>query len=120
MRGTSVQNSKLRWGILGTGNIASRFASQLPASATGEPAAVGSRSQASADAFGDKYGIPHRHASYEDLLADDTVDAVYIATPHPLHPEWAIKAAEAGKHVLCEKPLAINRSWAAAMIEAAI
>lgn len=115
-----MQNSKLRWGILGTGNIASRFASQLPASATGELAAVGSRSQASADAFGDKYGIPHRHASYGELLADDTVDAVYIATPHPLHPEWAIKAAEAGKHVLCEKPLAINRSWAAAMIEAAI
>lgn len=115
-----MQNSKLRWGILGTGNIASRFASQIPASATGELAAVGSRSQTSADAFGDKYDIPHRHASYGDLLADDTVDAVYIATPHPLHPEWAIKAAEAGKHVLCEKPLAINRSWAAAMIEAAI
>ncbi|WP_343963534.1 MULTISPECIES: aldo/keto reductase [Kribbella] len=120
MRGTSVQNSKLRWGILGTGNIASRFAGQIPASSTGELAAVGSRSQASADAFGDKYDIPHRHASYAELLADDTVDAVYIATPHPLHPEWAIKAAEAGKHVLCEKPLAINRSWAAAMIEAAI
>ncbi|WP_203590787.1 aldo/keto reductase [Streptomyces sp. SID13031] len=120
MRGTSVQNSKLRWGILGTGNIASRFASQVPESASGELAAVGSRSQASADAFGDKYGIPHRHASYDELLADETVDAVYIATPHPLHPEWAIKAAEAGKHVLCEKPLAINRSWAAAMIEAAI
>ncbi|WBQ07641.1 aldo/keto reductase [Kribbella sp. CA-293567] len=115
-----MQNSKLRWGVLGTGNIASRFASQVPASATGVLAAVGSRSQASADAFGDKYGIPHRHASYGELLADDTVDAVYIATPHPLHPEWAIKAAEAGKHVLCEKPLAINRSWAAAMIEAAI
>ncbi|MEV8378212.1 aldo/keto reductase [Kribbella sp. NPDC056861] len=115
-----MQNSKLRWGILGTGNIASRFASQIPASATGELAAVGSRSQDSADAFGDKYDIPHRHASYDALLADDTVDAVYLATPHPLHPEWAIKAAEAGKHVLCEKPLAINRSWAAAMIEAAI
>ncbi|GAA0922981.1 aldo/keto reductase [Kribbella koreensis] len=115
-----MQNSKLRWGILGTGNIASRFAGQIPASSTGELAAVGSRSQASADAFGDKYDIPHRHASYAELLADDTVDAVYIATPHPLHPEWAIKAAEAGKHVLCEKPLAINRSWAAAMIEAAI
>lgn len=115
-----MQNSKLRWGILGTGNIASRFASQVPASATGVLAAVGSRSQSSADAFGDKYDIPHRHASYDELLADDTVDAVYIATPHPLHPEWAIKAAEAGKHVLCEKPLAINRAWAAAMIEAAI
>ncbi|ADB33831.1 oxidoreductase domain protein [Kribbella flavida DSM 17836] len=115
-----MPNSSLRWGILGTGNIASRFASQLPSSTTGELAAVGSRSQASADAFGDTYAIPHRHASYQALLADETVDAVYIATPHPLHPEWAIKAAEAGKHVLCEKPLAINRSWAAAMIEAAV
>jgi predicted dehydrogenase/aryl-alcohol dehydrogenase-like predicted oxidoreductase len=115
-----VQNSKVRWGILGTGNIASRFASQVPASETGVLAAVGSRSQSSADEFGAKYDIPNRHASYDELLADDTVDAVYIATPHPLHPEWAIKAAEAGKHVLCEKPLAINRSWAAAMIEAAI
>jgi predicted dehydrogenase/aryl-alcohol dehydrogenase-like predicted oxidoreductase len=115
-----VQLDKIRWGVLGTGNIAARFASQLPSSATGELAAVGSRSQASADAFGDKYSIPNRHASYEALLADETVDAVYIATPHPLHPQWAIKAAEAGKHVLCEKPLAINRSWAAAMIEAAV
>ncbi|GAB3835159.1 aldo/keto reductase [Kribbella italica] len=115
-----MQLDKIRWGILGTGNIASRFASQLPSSSTGVLAAVGSRSQDSADAFGDKYSIPNRHASYEELLADDTVDAVYIATPHPLHPEWAIKTAEAGKHVLCEKPLAINRSWAAAMIEAAV
>ncbi len=115
-----MQLDKIRWGILGTGNIASRFAGQLPSSSTGVLAAVGSRSQDSADAFGDKYSIPNRHASYEELLADDTVDAVYIATPHPLHPEWAIKTAEAGKHVLCEKPLAINRSWAAAMIEAAV
>ncbi|MEV6287562.1 aldo/keto reductase [Kribbella sp. NPDC051770] len=115
-----MSQDKIRWGVLGTGNIASRFASQIPSSSTGVLAAVGSRSQESADAFGDKYSIPHRHASYEELLADDTVDAVYIATPHPLHPEWAIKTAEAGKHVLCEKPLAINRSWAAAMIEAAV
>jgi len=110
---------KLGWGVLGTGNIASRFASQLPASRTGFLAAVGSRAQASADEFGERFGAPNRHGSYQDLLADETVDAVYIATPHPLHVEWAIKAAEAGKHVLCEKPLAINRAWGAAMIEAA-
>jgi predicted dehydrogenase/aryl-alcohol dehydrogenase-like predicted oxidoreductase len=112
--------TKLRWGILGTGNIASRFAGQLPSSKTGVLAAVGSRSLDSANEFGDKFAIPNRHASYDDLLADDTVDAVYIATPHPLHVEWAIKTAEAGKHVLCEKPLAINRAWGAAMIEAAV
>ncbi|TDU82470.1 aryl-alcohol dehydrogenase-like predicted oxidoreductase [Kribbella voronezhensis] len=115
-----MPSTKLRWGILGTGNIASRFASQVPSSATNEVVAVGSRSTESANAFADKYGIANRHASYDDLLADESVDAVYIATPHPLHPQWAIKAAEAGKHVLCEKPLAINRAWAAAMIEAAV
>ncbi|HEU4945584.1 MAG TPA: aldo/keto reductase [Kribbella sp.] len=113
------QTAKLRWGILGTGNIASRFAGQLPSSRTGELAAVGSRTPESAKEFGERFGIPNRHASYPELLADDTVDAVYIATPHPLHVEWVIKAAEAGKHVLCEKPLAINRAWGAAMIEAA-
>ena len=115
-----MPTTKLRWGILGTGNIASRFASQVPSSVTGEVVAVGSRSIDSANEFADKYDIANRHGSYQALLDDDTVDAVYIATPHPLHPEWAIKTAEAGKHVLCEKPLAINRAWAAAMIEAAV
>ncbi|TCN37539.1 aryl-alcohol dehydrogenase-like predicted oxidoreductase [Kribbella orskensis] len=115
-----MPDTKLRWGILGTGNIASRFASQLPSSTTGELAAVGSRSTDSANEFGGRYAIPNRHGSYQELLDDPTVDAVYIATPHPLHVEWAIKTAEAGKHVLCEKPLAINRSLAAAMIEAAV
>ncbi len=111
---------KLRWGILGTGNIASRFAGQVPTSTTNEVVAVGSRSLESANAFADRWDIANRHGSYDDLLADGTVDAVYIATPHPMHVEWAIKAAEAGKHVLCEKPLAINRAWAEAMIEAAV
>ncbi len=111
---------KLRWGILGTGNIASRFAGQVPTSATGEVVAVGSRSIDSADAFADRWDIANRHGSYDDLLADETVEVVYIATPHPTHVEWAIKAAEAGKHVLCEKPLAINKAWAEAMIEAAV
>ncbi|HZX02336.1 aldo/keto reductase [Kribbella sp.] len=115
-----MTDHKLRWGIIGTGNIASRFASQVPTSKTNEVVAVGSRSIDSANAFADKWDIANRHASYEDLLADQSVEAVYIATPHPLHVEWAIKAAEAGKHVLCEKPLAINRAWAEAMIEAAV
>jgi len=114
-----TSETKLRWGVLGTGNIASRFASQLPVSKSGTLAAVGSRTQASAEEFGERFAVPHRHGSYADLLADDTVDAIYIATPHPQHVEWAIRAAEAGKHVLCEKPLAINLAWGAAMIEAA-
>jgi predicted dehydrogenase/aryl-alcohol dehydrogenase-like predicted oxidoreductase len=115
-----LTDQTLRWGIIGTGNIASRFASQVPTSTTNEVVAVGSRSLDSANAFADKWDIAHRHGSYDDLLADETVDAVYIATPHPMHVEWAIKTAEAGKHVLCEKPLAINRAWSEAMIEAAV
>ncbi len=115
-----MTDHKLRWGIIGTGNIASRFASQVPTSKTNEVVAVGSRSLESANTFADKWDIANRHGSYDDLLADGSVDAVYIATPHPMHVEWAIKAAEAGKHVLCEKPLAINRAWAEAMIEAAV
>ncbi len=116
----TATGTKVRWGIIGTGNIASRFASQVPTSATGEVVAVGSRSIDSANTFADKWNIENRHGSYDDLLADETVDAVYIATPHPMHVEWAIKTAEAGKHVLCEKPLAINKAWAEAMIEAAV
>ena len=110
---------KLRWGILGTGRIAGVFAAGVQDSRTGELIAVGSRSQASAEEFADEHGIPNRRGGYDDLLVDPHVDAVYIATPHPMHPKWAIRAAEAGKHVLCEKPLGLNHAQAMAMIEAA-
>jgi predicted dehydrogenase/aryl-alcohol dehydrogenase-like predicted oxidoreductase len=110
---------KLTWGILGTGNIAGTFARGLATSETGELLAVGSRTQASADEFGAKWDIAHRHGSYEALLTDKDVQAIYISTPHPMHAEWAIKAAEAGKHVLCEKPIALNAAEAMAIIEAA-
>lgn len=112
-------STRLRWGIIGTGNIASKFAQQLPFSRTGMLAAVGSRSAASAQAFAQRFGVPHHHGSYEELLADEGVDAVYIATPHPQHARWVMRAAESGKHVLCEKPLAINRAQGAAAIETA-
>ena len=110
---------KLNWGILGTGAIAQAFADALKQSETGRLCAVGSRTQESADRFGSKNGAGKCHGSYESLLADETVEAVYVSTPHPFHPEWAIKAAEAGKHVLCEKPLALNLWQGQAMIEAA-
>ena len=109
----------LSWGILGTGNIAKTFARGLAGSKTGKLVAVGSRTQSSANAFGDPFKVPRCHPSYEALLADKDVQAVYIATPHPLHAEWAIKAAEAGKHILCEKPIGINYYEAMAIIEAA-
>ncbi|MCY3019381.1 MAG: aldo/keto reductase [Planctomycetota bacterium] len=110
---------KLRWGILGPGGIAKAFAQGVAASKTGTVVAVGSRSKEKADKFADEFRIPSRHGSYEALLADKDVQAVYVATPHPLHAEWAIKAAEAGKHILCEKPITVNHAQAMAVIEAA-
>ncbi|MEQ7010753.1 aldo/keto reductase [Actinopolymorpha sp. B17G11] len=113
----STQN--VRWGILGPGRIAGRFAADLPSSETGRLVAVASRDLARAKSFADKHGADHAYGSYDELLADDTVDAVYIATPHPQHAEWAIRAAEAGKHLLCEKPLTVNHAQATAVFEAA-
>ena len=110
---------KLKWGILGTGSIAKTFARGIAGSKSGQLVAVGSRTQESADKFGEEFSVPRRHATYEDLLADSEVEAVYISTPHPLHAEWAIKTAEAGKHVLCEKPLTLNHAEALAVVEAA-
>ena len=112
--------TKVRWGVLATGAIARAFAAGLKQSETGELVAVGSRSQEKADAFGEKFGVARRHASYEALLADPSVEAVYISTPHPQHAEWTIKAAEAGKHVLVEKPIGLNQYEAQTMIEAAV
>ncbi len=109
----------LAWGILGAGSIARTFARGVAASRTGALVAVGSRTRESAGRFADELGVPRRHGSYEALLDDPEVAAVYIATPHPFHAEWAIKAAERGKHILCEKPLALNEAQAMAVVEAA-
>jgi predicted dehydrogenase len=98
---------RLRWGILATGGIARQFASGLPTSKTGTLQAVGSRTIESASAFTEKYG-GKPCASYDEVLADPDVDAVYIATPHHLHAEWTVKAARAGKAILCEKPFTLN------------
>ncbi|HUW30739.1 MAG TPA: aldo/keto reductase, partial [Planctomycetota bacterium] len=110
---------KLQWGILATGVIARELADGVLGSSTGSLLAVGSRTQAKADKFGDELNIPRRYGSYEALLADPDVQAVYVATPHPMHAEWAIKAAEAGKHLLVEKPIGINAYEAMAIIDAA-
>lgn len=107
---------RIRWGILGTGSIANKLATALAVLPDAELVAVGSRSQASADAFGDKYNIAHRHASYEALAADPDVDAVYVATPHPLHHPNTLMCLDAGKAVLCEKPFAINTREAEEMV----
>jgi predicted dehydrogenase len=109
----------LGWGILAAGGIAGTFAGQLATASAGNCVAIGSRSGDKAEAFGDKYGVPHRYCGYEALLEDPQVDVVYVATPHPFHAEWAIKALEAGKHVLCEKPITLNFAEAEAVVEAA-
>ncbi|MFB3894296.1 MAG: aldo/keto reductase [Phycisphaerae bacterium] len=111
--------TELRWGIIGTGNIARKFASALPKSKTGKLTAVGSRTLEKAQKFASELNIPKAHGSYEALLADGDVQAVYVSTPHPQHAQWAIKAARAGKHVLCEKPIGVNHAQAMAIIEAA-
>ena len=109
----------VRWGILATGRIAGTFADAIAASDTAVLAAVGSRTQDAAERFvRDRAGVTP-HGSYEALLADAQVDAVYVATPHPQHAEWTIKALEAGKAVLCEKPMGVNHAQVMAMVEAA-
>ncbi|HWB53006.1 MAG TPA: aldo/keto reductase [Tepidisphaeraceae bacterium] len=112
-------NKTLNWGILGTGNIAKAFAKHLPHSRTGKLVAVASRSQETADAFAREFGATKPLGSYEAMLTDPDVQAVYVATPHPLHAEWAIRLAEAGKHLLVEKPIGLNAGDAMAIIEAA-
>lgn len=106
----------IRWGILGSGNIASKFAQGLSVLDDAELAAVGSRAQESADEFGDRYNIPRRHSSYEALADDPNVDAIYVATPHSFHKENSLLCLRAGKAVLCEKPFTINAAEAEEVI----
>jgi predicted dehydrogenase len=116
---TRGSDGPLRWGILGTGLIARTFATDLRLTDSGVAAAVGSRSQESADRFADEFGIEARHAAYESLVADPSVDIVYVATPHPSHRENAILALRAGKPVLVEKPFAMNAAEAAEIVAVA-
>jgi predicted dehydrogenase len=110
---------KIRWGILSTGSIARRFGSSLKKSSTGVLAAVASRSLPAAESFAAEFGPASAHGDYASLIADPEVDAVYIATPHPMHREWAIRCAEAGKAILCEKPAGMNRAELMEMLAAA-
>ncbi|MFC5503489.1 Gfo/Idh/MocA family protein [Lysinimonas soli] len=111
-------SDRLRWGILGTGFISRAMTSDLLL--TGHTVtAVGSRSQAGADAFAAQHGIATAHPSYEALVADPEVDVVYVGTPHPFHAANATLALEAGKHVLVEKAFTVNAGEAAAVVELA-
>jgi predicted dehydrogenase len=98
----------LRWGILGPGRIAPRLVRAIAGSERGELVAVASRDIVRARTFAAIHGIAESFGSYEGLLADPEVDVVYVSLPNHLHAEWTIRALEAGKHVLCEKPLALT------------
>ncbi len=110
---------QLSWGVIGPGTIARAFAGQLPRSRTGRLVAVGSRDPGRAAGFAAEFGAARSYGSYQEVLDDRDVDAVYVATPHSAHAEWAVRAAEAGKHVLCEKPLALTWAHAMAAVETA-
>jgi len=98
----------VRWGVIGTGAIASDFAADLALTDSGSVVAVGSRTAEGAEAFARRFDVPNGHASYEALVADPEVDAVYVATPHPMHRAGAELALRAGKAVLVEKPLTVT------------
>ncbi|RMG98840.1 MAG: gfo/Idh/MocA family oxidoreductase [Chloroflexi bacterium] len=111
--------TKLRWGLLSTANINRRLIPAIRASARGELVAVASRQRETAESYATKWNIPHAFGSYEELLASDEVDVIYNPLPNHLHAEWSIRAMKAGKHVLCEKPMALTLAEVDAMIETA-
>ncbi|HHY55885.1 MAG TPA: Gfo/Idh/MocA family oxidoreductase [Chloroflexi bacterium] len=100
--------NRLRWGLLSTANINKALLGPLRQSPRSELAAVASRDAGRAAAYAAEHQIPRAHGSYEALLADPDIDVIYLSLPNGLHAEWAIKAMQAGKHVLCEKPLVVS------------
>ncbi|HZL55310.1 MAG TPA: Gfo/Idh/MocA family oxidoreductase [Solirubrobacteraceae bacterium] len=106
----------LRWGVIGAGGIAAVFAADLELTDSGRVVAVGSRDLARAESFADRFAIPNRHGSYEALVADGDVDAVYVATPHPMHRADAELALRAGKPVLLEKPFTVTAAQARELV----
>jgi predicted dehydrogenase len=109
----------IRWGVVGPGAIATSFADAMQLTDGGTIVAVASRSVERAAVFGDRYAIPARYGDYQSLAADPGVDVVYVATPQSRHEPDTLSLLRAGKHVLCEKPFAINARQAASMIEEA-
>ncbi len=110
------RSRKVRWGILGCAQIARvRTVPGLLKAANGELYAVASRGLSKAEEFKEMFGAKAAYGSYEELLADDNVEAVYIPLPNSMHLQWVERAAKAGKHILCEKPLALNEEQAREM-----
>jgi predicted dehydrogenase len=113
-----VNDGRVRWGVLGCASIAvNKVIPAMQRSTRCDVISIASRSAGRADEAARALGIPRSYGRYEDLLADPDVEAVYIPLPNNLHAEWTLRAAESGKHVLCEKPLAMSADEAARMIE---
>ena len=106
----------LRWGVIGTGAIAAAWVEDMGMTDSGTVVAVGSRKLETAERFAQRWNIPNRHASYEALVADPEVDAVYVATPHPLHNPCGQLALRAGKPVLIEKPFTVTAAEAQELV----
>lgn len=111
--------AKVRWGILGTGRVAGLFAEGLALVEDAEITAVGSRARESADAFGERFGVPHRFASYDELARCPEVDVVYVSTPHVHHHPNALACLRADKPVVCEKPFTLNARQARELVTCA-
>jgi dihydrodiol dehydrogenase / D-xylose 1-dehydrogenase (NADP) len=114
-----MSTSIFRWGVIGPGKIAHTFAKALDVIDGGQLFAVASRSSGRAAEFAQEYGAPKSYASYEALVEDDDVDGIYIATPHPFHHDQTMLCLEAGKPVLCEKPLTVNARDAKQLLDTA-
>ena len=111
--------SEIRWGVISTGRIAQQFARDMKFVERSRIVAATSRTRANAEAYAQEFGIETVHPSVDALLADDNVDAVYVATPHTVHIENTLSAIEAGKPVLCEKPLTVSAEEAERVAAAA-
>ena len=111
-------SEKINWGIVGSGKIANKFARDLAIVESGQLAAVASRSLEKAKTFAEAHKAESYYDNYQALFDDSNVDIIYIATPHDSHMEYSIKAMDAGKHVLCEKPIGVNKSQVQQMVDA--
>lgn len=114
-----MDKDKLRWGILGTGAIVDKMAPAIRSSGNGVLAGIAGRNEESGRSAAVRHGMDRSYRSYEELIRDPEIDAVYIALLNHLHMEWTIKALEAGKHVLCEKPMTMNEREVLRIQEAA-
>jgi D-xylose 1-dehydrogenase (NADP+, D-xylono-1,5-lactone-forming) len=119
MAPSSNSSTYLKWGILGTAGINRRIIPAISTSNRNRLIGIASRTHNNAETYAKDWDIPNAYGNYEDLLADESIEVVYIPLPNSLHAEWTCKAAQAGKHILCEKPLALSVEEVEAMDAAA-